>query len=347
MKKKIISLIFMLALALNAVVCFASQSQVRPVDIHFIDTGNSDSILISDNGKYMLIDGADNDDEQLLVNYLNNLKVKKLDYVVLTHPDADHAGGLDSVIKRFEIGNVFIGNGRSDTKTYKDFVQAAIDKNLKPSVPLDSDFTLGNGKFKFYNQKSQSKDINDSSLVMLYTNGNNKFLFTGDADVDVEKALPLKEIGDIDVLKVGHHGSKTSSSKAFIDSIKAEYNVICVGKDNKYNHPNKEVTTRLTGTTYRTDLNGNIVVTSDGKNIAVKTTKKDAAPTINNNSSVTPSTKPIVENKVSTNNSAKIYITKTGKKYHIGTCRTLKSKIESTVQEAQAKGLTACGVCNP
>ncbi|WP_198524881.1 MBL fold metallo-hydrolase [Niameybacter massiliensis] len=148
----------------------------------FIDTGNSDSILIKDNGKNMLIDGAENDDEKSLVEYLKMQEVKKLDYIVLTHPDADHCGALDAVIKNFEIGIVLIGNGSADTKTYKDCVQAATNKNLKPSVPLeDKIVTLGNGTFQFYNTKSQSKDVNDRSLIMLYKNDEHEFLFTGDA----------------------------------------------------------------------------------------------------------------------------------------------------------------------
>lgn len=96
--------------------------EVKPVDVHFIDTGNSDSILIVDNGKTVLIDGADNDDEQLLVDYLTNLGIKELEYVVATHPDADHTGGLDNIINKFKVKNVLIGDGSANTKTYKDFV---------------------------------------------------------------------------------------------------------------------------------------------------------------------------------------------------------------------------------
>lgn len=342
MRKRML-LLLMLILTLNTLLGFTKQptviQQQKNVEIHFIDTGNSDSILIKDNGKNMLIDGAENDDEKLIVDYLKAQDIKKLDYVVLTHPDADHSGGLDNVIKNFEIGTVLIGNGSAETKTYKDFLQAAIDKKLKPSVPLEKEFTLGEGKFKFYNQKSVAKDVNDRSLVMLYTFSNHKFLFTGDAGVEVEKVLPLKEIGDIDVLKVGHHGSNTSSSKAFIDSVKPEYSIICVGKDNKYGHPTKEVIDKLKNTKiYRTDLNGNIVLTSDGKTVTVKTDKDDK---ITNNTQVT---KPVV---TTTGDNKVVYITKTGKKYHLETCGTLKSKIQSTIKDAKSKGLTPCGVCNP
>lgn len=345
MKKRLLSLLMMFVLVLNTVITFGAQPGATPnsVDIHFLDTGNSDAILIVDNGKTMLIDGGDNDDEKLIVDYLNNLKIKELDYLVLTHPDADHSGGLDNVIKNITVKNVLIGNGSADTKTYKDFVQSAIDKKLQPSVPLDKEFTLGQGKFKFYNQKSQAKDINERSLVMVYIVGKNKFLFTGDAGAEVEKVLPLKEIGDIDVLKVGHHGSKSSSTKAFINSVKPEYSIICVGKDNKYGHPHKETLDVLKGSNiYRTDLNGNIVVTTDGDKITVKTDKDDKTAV-----AATPNTTTVTKPVASTQENTTVYITQTGKKYHKTNCRTLKSKIESTVSKAKAKGLEPCGVCNP
>jgi beta-lactamase superfamily II metal-dependent hydrolase len=331
-----------------------TSAQTSTVDIHFIDTGNSDAILISDNGKNMLIDGAENDDEKLIVDYLNNLKIKKLDYLVLTHPDADHVGGLDAVVKNFDIGTIFVGNGSTDTKTYKDFLQEAINKNLKPSIPLpDKEFTLGNGKFKFYNMKSTAKDVNDRSLVTLYANGSNKFLFTGDAGADVEKTLPLKEIGKVDVLKVGHHGSKTSSSKVFIEAIKPTYGVICCGKDNKYGHPHKEVLDVLTNNKViimRTDLNGSIVMSSDGKKITAIASKSDTAKNSNTTTvaPTAPSTKVETKPSVSTNKSTAVYITKTGKKYHRDGCRSLsKSKIQTTIGEAQKKGLESCDVCKP
>lgn len=351
-KYRLIVFIMMLLFSISTVLgsTIMPNVQIKQVKVHFIDTGNSDSILIEDNGKTALIDGADNDDEKLIVNYLNSLQLKKIDYVILTHPDADHVGGLDSVINNFDIGTVLIGNGSADTKTYKEFVQAAIDKKLKPSVPLENvNFTLGNGSFKFYNTKSQAKDVNDRSLVMLYTNGTNKFLFTGDAGTAVEKTLPLNEIGKIDVLKVGHHGSATSSGEEFIKALSPKYSVICVGENNKYNHPMKSVLDTLNkykSTIYRTDLNGNIIMTSDGTDISVETNKKEIEKQIDiNNKEGIQSINTIKENDI--NSSKIVYTTKTGKKYHRENCKTLKSKIKSTIKEAIGAGLEACNVCRP
>ena len=349
MKNKILSFLVVIMLVTSTV--FGSttnitKTEVKPIDVHFISTGNSDSILISDNNKYALIDGADNDDEDVLVDYLKKQGVKELEYLILTHPDADHCGGLDAVVKNFKINNVFVGNGSSDTKTYKDFIDACMNKKLQPSVPLaDKEFKLGNGILKFYNQKANSKDVNNNSLVALYTNGNNKFLFTGDAGVEVEKSLPLNEIGKVDVLKVGHHGSKTSTSDAFVKAISPKYAVICCGKDNKYGHPHKETTETLNKykvTTYRTDLNGTVIVTSDQKNISVMYTPNKATQNQQNSSSSTSKIAP------TTSSSQTVYTTKTGKKYHRSGCASLsKSKIKTTKADAKKEGYTACSKCNP
>ncbi|PHV71926.1 MBL fold hydrolase [Sporanaerobium hydrogeniformans] len=350
MRNKLITFLMTIVLLVGSCLGATTQSNLvsqekKNVDIHFISTGNSDAILIKDNGKMMLVDGAENDDEKDLVAYLKEQNVKKLDYVVLTHPDADHCGALDSVIKNFEIGTVLIGNGSADTKTYKDFVNAAINKNIKPSVPLDAEFTLGEGKFKFYNQKSQSKDVNDRSLVMLYTFGEKKFLFNGDAGVEVEKVLPLKEIGKVDVLKVGHHGSKTSSSDTFIKSIEPKVAIICCGKDNKYGHPNKETLDTLSkykAKVYRTDINGGIILKTDGKEIKINTTTA-----VDTNKNAMQQVTTITQNNTTTTDST-VYITKTGKKYHKDGCSSLSSsKIKSTVKDAKAKGLTPCDKCKP
>lgn len=361
MKRNKIALLFLILILLSFTTLnvFASSAQsttqkqtIKPVDIHYISTGNSDCILICDNGKYAIIDGADNDDEQFIVDYLNNLEIKQLEYLILTHPDADHSGGLDAIVKNFKVNQVFVGNGKADTKTYKSFIQACMDKKLQPSVPLaDKTFALGNGSFQFFNQKAQYDDVNDNSLVALYINGNNKFLFTGDSGKEVEATLPLKDIGKIDVLKVGHHGSSTSSSDAFIKTIAPKYAVICCGKDNKYGHPHKETTATLNKykvTTYRTDLNGTVKVTSDGKNITVTTENKatDKAVSSPTNNATTNTKDKKQEVSTTQTITTTVYVTKTGKKYHKDGCSSLsKSKIAISLNDAKAKGYEPCSKC--
>lgn len=347
------------------------ENEAASTKLHFISTGNSDCILIENQNEFMVIDGADNNDEAFLVETLKEKGVDRLKYVVLTHPDADHCGGLDALVEAFNIGQVFIGNGDADTKTYKDFVQAAIDKNAKPSVPLEgSTYTLGDAKLTFYNQKAQAKDVNDNSLVTLYEAADCKALFMGDAGVAVEKNLPLDEIGTVDVLKVGHHGSNTSSSAAFIKAVSPKYAVICCGKGNKYGHPQIETLEYLKAAgsqVYRTDLNGTITLmgTADGLKAEMESSYDEgaafAAPSgeqteqkqFDSKEDVIPAISGSVEvqNSQTQNQSTAthtVYVTETGKKYHEAGCQYLKdSQIALSEEEALEKGYTPCSKCQP
>ena len=206
-------------------------------EIHFINTGNSDAILIIKDGKAALIDGGDNDDEDLVSSYIKKQGISELEYVFATHPHADHIGGLDRVAKEIKINKLYVSNGEAETKSYRDFINAAASKGLYPSVPLlGSKFDLAGSTFEVLSV-ANTNDPNNNSIVLLYTNGNDKILLMGDAEKEVEQNL---NVGDIDLLKVGHHGSYSSSSKLFIDKINPEYAVILVGEDNKYGHPHKE-----------------------------------------------------------------------------------------------------------
>lgn len=239
-------------------------------EIHFLDTGNSDSILIKCNGKNILIDGGENNDEELIVSYLKNQGIYKIDYMIATHPHADHIGGLDAVIKSITVENLLVANGEANTKTYRDFIDAAASKGLNPSVPIEkAKFYLGDNSYIQIFNTNGGENINEQSLVTLFINGNDKFLFTGDAEKGTEKEI-LNDMEDVDVLKVSHHGSKTSTSDEFLEKIKPEYAVITVGKDNSYKHPNQEVMERLEKNNievYRTDECGNIIFQSSGSGV--------------------------------------------------------------------------------
>ena len=177
-------------------------------ELHFIDTGNSDAILIKNNNKFALIDGGDNDDEERVVSYLKDQGVKELEHIFATHPHADHIGGLDAVVNYIPVKNVYVSNGDSDSKTYSAFIYAMANKGLSPSVPLlNSEFKLGSGKFKVISAANE-KDPNNNSLVLEYVNGNDKVLLMGDAEEKIEREL---DVSDVDLLKVGHHGSHSSS----------------------------------------------------------------------------------------------------------------------------------------
>lgn len=236
-------------------------------EIHFIDTGNSDAILIINNGEAMLIDGADNDDEEFLVRYLKDYGITELEYLIATHAHADHVGGLDAVVSNLHVNTVFVANGDADTKTYRDFINAVMDKGLTPSVPLeDSQFPLGNAYFKVMNTNGGG-DTNNQSLVVEYINGEDKALFMGDAEEEVEKEI-LSKVEQVDLLKVGHHGSRTSTSQEFLDKVNPTYAVITCGEGNSYGHPHQETLDKLEGVeVHRTDKCSTIIFKSTGHGI--------------------------------------------------------------------------------
>lgn len=236
--------------------------------IHFINTGNSDAILIENNGKFAMIDTGNTDDDSTVKSYLQNQGVEKLDYLILTHFHADHIGSADTVISDFEVETTLVPNGDADTQVYKDYINALSNKGLQPSVPLEgSKFELGSATLTVYNTEGGSSNENNNSLVVLYENGEDRALFMGDAESEVESKL---SIGDVDLLKVGHHGSNTSSSESFINDVNPEYAVILVGQPNQYGHPNQETLSLFEAKeipVYRTDEQGDIVFVSTGKGL--------------------------------------------------------------------------------
>ena len=244
--------------------------------IHFINTGQSDCILIKGE-KNVLIDGGNIANGPEVVSYLKNQGITDIDYLIATHNHADHIGGLSDVVDNIKVDHVYVSNGSADSEVYKNFINTLASKHLSPSVPLENNkFMLGNGAYiEFYNTNG-GKDKNDQSLITLYVHGKDKALFMGDAQAQEEGEVECK-LPDVGLLKVGHHGSKTSSTQAFLNKVNPEIAVICVGVDNKYHLPNKVVMDRLKNddtTVYRTDENGNIVITSTGDGF--KTSSKPA-----------------------------------------------------------------------
>lgn len=293
------------------------------VQIHFIDTGNSDAILIDDGGVAMLIDAGDNDDERSVVNYLNGRGIKEIKYLVSTHAHADHAGGLDEVVKSYNVENAFVSNGDADTATYRDFIMALSDKGLDPSVPLEGKkFKLKNSYFEVFNTNGGST-TNNESLVILLTHGNDKMLFMGDAEEEVEYEI-LNKMPDVDLLKLGHHGSHSSTTDAFLDKTNPEYAVILCGRNNKYGHPHRETMRKLKDKgidVYRTDESGDLLFTSSGNGITTKSKKGDYKS--GSNSTDEYSSAPSYESGYSESssseesaNSKTVYWTEKGKVYH-------------------------------
>lgn len=241
--------------------------------IHFLDVGQGDSALILCDGHAMLIDAGDNTKGTYVQNYLKKLGVEYLDLAVATHPDADHIGGMDVILQKYECSRLLLPDVVKDTKTYEDMVNVIEQKNINATHPYTGDnFALGSAQITILSpSRDDYEDVNDFSIVLKVTYGATRFLFTGDATKEIEEEM-LSTGMDVqaDVLKIGHHGSKTSSGETFITAVAPEYAVISCGVDNEYGHPAAAVlnTLRSSGTNvYRTDEQGTIVLYSDGHDI--------------------------------------------------------------------------------
>lgn len=245
--------------------------------VHYLDVGQADSILIQINNKNLLIDGGNREDGDSIIKYLKKQGVEKLDYVVATHPHEDHIGGMAAVVKKFDIGKFYAPKKLSPTKTFENMVLALKEKNLKINeAKPGSSLNLGkNVECKILAPNSAEYDnLNNYSVVIKITYGNTKFLFNGDAHKLSEKEMLSKGYDlSADVLKVGHHGSSSSSSKEFLDKVNPKIAIISCGKNNDYGHPHKETLDELNKRKikiYRTDKDGTIVLESDGKKIIKK-----------------------------------------------------------------------------
>ena len=242
------------------------------LNIYFIDVGQADSILITNNDAFMLIDAGNNEDGEDVVNFIKDKGITKLDYVIGTHPHEDHIGGLDDVINSdIEISNIYMPQIETTTKTFEDVIDAIQNKGLSITSPKEGDtFNVGNASLEVMTDSILDEDnLNLSSITLLMQYGNNKFLFMGDAEEENEET---KDWPKVDLLKVGHHGSNTSSSDKFLNETKPTYSIIMAGEGNSYGLPTEETLNKLQNigsTIYRTDLNGTIEVISDGENIEV------------------------------------------------------------------------------
>lgn len=252
--------------------------------VHFIDVGQGDSTLICAGDKTLLIDAGENNKGDEVLLYLSRLGITKLDYVIGSHAHSDHIGGLDTVINGIEVENIILSDLPEKmiptTKTYTDLLEAIDNRNVNLIVAEPKDtYEIGGGILTLLSPVDDDySDLNDFSIVSRFDFGEKSIVITGDAEEKAEKdILQSGAYLNADILKVGHHGSDTSSSKAFLEAVSPEIAVIEVGAGNKYGHPMAETITKLSSLetkVYRTDLNGSVVVTIDGDDISVKCEKE-------------------------------------------------------------------------
>ena len=250
--------------------------------VNYIDVGQGDSIFIElPNKKAMLIDAGEAYEVDKVINYLNNLGIKKIDYVVGTHPHTDHIGGLEEIITTFDVGSIYMPKATSTSKTYEDLLTTISNNGLKVKtakngvVVLDED----NLKLEFIAPNSDSySELNNYSAVLKLTYLGNTFLFMGDAETLSEEEITSKIKAD--VIKVGHHGSDSSSGIEFVKKVSPEYAIIMVGEGNSYNHPYQSIIDRYESVgakVLRTDLDGNIVCDSDGNKVSCSSDKDSSS----------------------------------------------------------------------
>ena len=241
--------------------------------LHFIDVGQGDCTLICSGGHYMLIDAGPDDYGTRIQLYLKKQGVDKLDYLVLTHPDSDHIGSADVIITKYDIDHILMSPYTKENDTYKALTQALEYKNYTAEIPkAGENFKLGNVDVEIL-QNDLCSTPNDSSIVLMLTCGQNKFLFTGDCEEESENSL-LSAGYDLsaDLYQVGHHGSATSSSEKLLEAVSPTYAVISCGADNTYGHPHQEVLDRFKERgilIYRLDEQGSVVASTDGTSISL------------------------------------------------------------------------------
>lgn len=362
MKAKLTAIVLSLLLLLSFASCSVTENTQSQEDkpvyeningelaVHFIDVGQGDSEFIQfPDGQTMLIDAGESDAGETVVSYLQLLGVSSIDFVVATHPHSDHIGGLPAVFDAFEIEKVYMPDAVSSSYTFETLLdkieaEGCETAEAKAGVTAVSDNENDLTAYFTAPVSDEYDDLNNYSAVLRLEYKEKSFLFTGDAETLVEKEMLSNGIDKADVLKVGHHGSKTSSSAEFLKQVSPQYAVFEVGQDNSYGHPHSEVLERYEKfgvEILRTDLMGTIIISTDGLDITVNSKNADV-----NNSDIDLS-------ETEKSDPQNRYILNTNsKKIHTEDCDSVskisdnnKRLTDESIESLEAQGYTCCKSC--
>ena len=327
------------------------------LNVHFIDVGQGDSTLIEKDGRYMLIDAGERDQGPVVVSYLKEQGVKTLDYVIGTHPHSDHIGGLEAVIRAFDVGTIIMPEKAHTTKLYERLLDTIEEKNLKITLPKPgTTYDLGSASFQILApNRDYGDELNNWSVGIRVDYGNNSFLLCGDAEKEAEEDMVANGLSlKADVLKVSHHGSSTSSSQVFIDRADPEYAVISCGKNNDYGHPHKEpleLFQKKHIKVLRTDQLGTIVAVSDGTKVTFPGVGDRTEPKVAEGSEASGVS---TEAPDSQSTRREYVVNIKTKKFHLPDCSSAdsikemnRSSIIGTREELIGMGYEPCKICKP
>lgn len=340
------------------------------LEVHYIDVGQGDATLIKCGSHAMLIDGGNNNKGTTVQLYLKKQGVESLDYVIGTHPDADHIGGLDVIVYKYNCDTVIMPDYEKDTKTYQELVDVIHDKNMKITYPVVGEqYALGEAEFTIIapNSNSYGGNANDYSVAILLEYGKNRFLFTGDAEEASETEMLSNGIElSADVYKVAHHGSRSASTQEFLNAVRPKYAVISCGEENSYGHPHAEVLNRLRSMgveVFRTDEQGSIIASSDGENITWNCSATDSWQSGEQTESDRENAEDenpgdensgnAISDAVTSEQTTYVLNTNT-KKFHRETCGSVSQikeenfqKVQMSREELEQSGYSPCKNCNP
>jgi competence protein ComEC len=342
----------------------ATASASENLSVHFLDVGQGDSIFLQFNNKNVLIDAGDQDSGQTVESYLRSHGVTSLDLLVATHPHEDHIGGLITILNDIPIKQVLDSGQTHTTQTFENYLNLIDQKNILFNIAergqtIDLDPAI---KIEVLSPPATlfAGDLNQNSVVLKVTYNKVSFLLAGDAGFQAEDSMAAGYDLKSTVLKVGHHGSSSSTGTSFLSEVRPEVAVIEVGATNSYGHPTSKTLSALqnTGTkVYRTDLDGNIVITTDGQSYSVSTGKQSwsttgTAPKSTASAVAWPATA-AASTTAATSSQGPFVGSSKSDKYHYTSCSSAE-KIKpanlvtfSSSADARAQGYVPCGRCNP